>query len=263
MSTTSRPGPTPTGAVERPNAYDPHVHEESAEPRELNEQRTRREACPLCGHRLNFVFSATCAQCGLWWVASVEANAARPAAAEAVSEICLRLKANTDIAFWVVVSLFAAVGYGTLLFCIWNLAGGPPNVLTLVALLCGLPLGGLLAFPASEAIVQHALELAVPGRIDGDRLGLRLRAWRSGSGFRRVDVLVPRSAIVGVGFWSGQGYETHLFLVHACGCAFATGWAGTRQRADAYAEVLQRWIAFEENQAMGPTAMPADAQRGC
>jgi len=207
----------------------------------------REHDCPLCHRPLERLPSATCATCGLRWrvLGSEEEIAPRDLVSDE-PRLPFRLLLRDSGGFsWVAVLLFfVSVGYGGS-WIIWFLRHGTSGLLAWAALLVSLPLGLFWGTYCLAALLQHLFRRFLPSRLEADQSTLHVRVWNTWeglvSGFRRTDATVPRDQIVGVTFHTDQGGNSQLFIAHASGLAFGTGWSGTREEATRLAQPILCW----------------------
>lgn len=227
-------GPCHNGGVGSPSPY--RANPSGAVPR-----------CPLCDTDLAPPRPSTCATCGLWWVLPNERyERLRPPAELAGTGpvLFLRLRPPVVAAGFVPCLAFCLGCYGAALILVFDLAHGPGPARCLTSL-GGLLLALWIGTFCAGCLVQGLLLLAVPSRLGGDESALRVRVWNTWEGlasaFRRTDVRVPREHLTGVLLGTAQNGDSQLFLLHASGLAFGTGWRGTRERALTLGEAVDRW----------------------
>lgn len=207
----------------------------------------RERDCPLCQRPLDGHRSATCPTCGLWWQSDLTDRVRAPR--DLVSDeprLPLRLLLRDSVGFgWFAVLLFFVSGAYGGSWAIWALRHDASGFLGWATLLVSLPLALLVGTHGLAALLQQLCRQFSPSRLEADDSNLRVRIWNTTgglvSGFRRTDATVPRADVVGVALYTGQGGASQLFIAHASGLAFATGWSGTKEEATRLAQPILRW----------------------
>jgi hypothetical protein len=204
--------------------------------------------CPACkvGHEPR---PEVCNTCGLWWVPFGERDESVPLRSRAEPQLPLRLLlrhgASIGLVGVSVLICFSSLGY-LAADAIWSLHDGKAGLLGWAALLVSFPLALLVGTSCSAMLLQEALHGLFPARLHIDESHLRMSAWITWegllSGFRRINVTVPRCELTGVMLSLSQGGHSQLFLVHSCGLAFATGWSGTRETALRFGNEILRCL---------------------
>lgn len=204
-------------------------------------------SCPLCGP----TDGARCQKCGLWWGTAHETFSGSDAAAH-TSSLRIRLRSEVSLRWVATLLAFGGFALGSASVCGLSLIRTPPNsLLAWLAVLVALLLGALVGTYFAGALAQVALHARLPSQLSRDGAMIRVQVWHTWDGlwrgFRRTDALVPRAQLCGVEFMVGQGGETHVFLAHASGRAFGTGWRGSRKAAMRLAEELSAWLAAHDS----------------
>ena len=105
---------------------------------------------------------------------------------------------------------------------------------------------GVCVLLASAGELLHALS---PSRLEVDGPHLRVRVWNTWSSlwraFRRTDARIPRDEVRWVGLGPGQTERAEIFVVHASGHAFWTGWSGAREEGERLAAQVSAWLAAQ------------------
>lgn len=205
--------------------------------------------CPSCTRPLRDHRSATCADCGLWWIGAPAPERILPLPSEEpILRFVLHLRTHMDVR-WLLVTL--ALGVLASSFVIsafahpsWFFTSSWSGQLLV---LLGLAVCGWIGVSCLAHAVQLLLHAVSPSRLEGDRLRLRVRVWNTWgglwSGFRRTNALFPREKLRGAALTAGQGGQSQLFVVHASGQAFGTGWSGDEDEGRRLATSFLRWLA--------------------
>lgn len=122
----------------------------------------------------------------------------------------------------------------------------PGSAYAWIGFLIALPIGGLLAVSCTAMEIATAVHFLVPSRLDCDEDGMHVSIWVTWSGlwqnFNRRKIFIPRHQLRGVTFTIGQGGHHHLFIKHASGWSFGTGWSGPQGAYDAHAGSIASWL---------------------
>ncbi len=209
----------------------------------MMDERIFCRTCPLCSQALA---RNTCPECGLWWPSSDVEDPTGAREEGRTASIRIKLCSTVPFAWPITLLAFMSLGYGAAAAGTWSFVHSPSSPLAWISVLVGLLLGGLVGSYCLAALAQLVLHAMVPATLEGNDAGLRMRVWHTWhnllDGFRRTDVLVPRDQISGVGFMTGQGGETLLFLVHSSGRPFGTGWSGDKETAERLGGQLVDWL---------------------
>jgi hypothetical protein len=204
-------------------------------------------ACPACASALHGVEEAVCDGCGLHWIrpgAELTPIEAEGSGRSASVRVSLRKRASTgQVVSWlgmVAVGVLGSIAAGS---AAWDAL---PAGSDLVLLLLVVPVGAWITVCCAACVLDCALQAAIPSRVDGDDVHLRVRVWRRWTGIldglRRTDVCIPRDRIAGAGLREDPLGQSQLFVLHASGYAFGTGWRGTEQEGRRLAQSVARWL---------------------
>lgn len=194
----------------------------------------------------------TCPQCGLWWIGR-DARFHRLAPAEPgkrLETVDLPLRSRLSLMVVLFAGAGAILGFGAALAALLNLFEAPSSVRAWVQAAIGLSLGGWVGTGSVVLVVSVFLHACSPSRLVGERDALNIRVWNTWQGtferLKRVRRSIPREHIEGVGWTTGQGGQSQLFIVHSSGKCFATGWDGTAEEAERLSQPLLQWIAASD-----------------
>lgn len=235
-------------------AYAVAVAEARRSPYRTHAKREHaRWACPACAGARSCEADAVCTACGLSWIApgsefgamdgGLPNDSAAPSGGEAVG-VCLRVRPSLgQLVSWLTMVLVGAFGVMAAGSAAWDAL---PAGSDLVLLLLVVPVGAWITVWCVACIVECALHTALPSRVDGDTRDLRVRVWRRWTGalegLGRTDVRIPREEILGVGLQRGPLGQAELFVLHASGYAFGTGWRGSEEDGRRLALPIARWV---------------------
>lgn len=202
--------------------------------------------CPLCLARLDNVVSATCPSCGLWWVSRDLETVSAPSSSGAPAPSPFLLGEGGHVAGISVGLLLGAALLATSAAPLsprWQMPD--PGLTWAMRVVAVLIVGGF-GLHFLLASLAALLPVLSPSRLEIDGPHLRVRVWNNWSSlraaFRRTDTRVPRGDVRWVGLGAGQAGQALLFVVHASGRAFGTGWSGSPEEGKLLAARLAAWL---------------------
>jgi hypothetical protein len=203
------------------------------------------EHCPIC--RRPFARSYTCGECGLWWTnRNAEAGFEPYEDPVAAPNLVLHLRQTVEPVGQVILLGIAAFGWWALWLTLNSVLAFPRSGYSWVGFLVALPVGGLVAVTCTTMLASAGLHFLVPSRLNCNADGMHVRVWATWSGlwanFRRRRIFIPRHQLNGVTFNIGQGGGHQLFIKHASGWSFGTGWDGTKGAYSKYAISIVSWL---------------------
>lgn len=202
--------------------------------------------CPECHITSD---ESTCSLCGLWWLPPGDNWQEVPLAdkpCEPATERPTVLLPEPVPAFVVAPLFFVGLGFGAAVFALLGLLQAPTSAWAWLEAVIGVGLGGWVGIYCSAWLLQLIVHAVIPGRLEGDSNGLRVRVWITWKGlwegFRRTDVSISREHIRGVDFTTGQGGQLLLFISHESGKRFSAGWSGSLAEGTSLVQPLLHWI---------------------
>ncbi len=189
----------------------------------------------------------TCKGCGLWWLPPNDRPVLDGRDQSGSSTACvLPLRRPFAVFASAVVLGFGVFGWGTVLLALDSVRSAPRSVSAWAVLLVALLVGGVLGAGAFSLVASELLHFVMPSRLVCDAEGMRVELWETWSGtwarLLRRRTVIPRGQLRGVTHGISQGGAHQLFIVHASGWSFGTGWEGSEQRHAEHAREIAGWL---------------------